>query len=209
MIHEKDPHEVKSRILKEAKTLFIKNGYNGTTIRDIAKASETNVAMVNYYFQSKYNLFEIIFEEAIEILTQKIFLTLGSDMPFFELIETWINTYYEILFEYPQIPMFILNEVSLNPQRLTTRIKSKNPFQAFEQIAKRIEDETAKGTIIKTPSADFLLNIISLSLFPFMFGELAMALMDVSREKYNELITNHKKYVVEFTINALQPNTKL
>ena len=209
MINEKDPHEVKSRILKEAKTLFIKNGYNGTTIRDIAKASETNVAMVNYYFQSKYNLFEIIFEEAMEILTQKIFLTLGSDMPFFELIETWIHTYYEILFEYPQIPMFILNEVSLNPERLTTHIKSKNPFQAFEQIAKRIENETAKGTIRETPSADFLLNIISLSLFPFMFGELAMAIMDVSREKYSELIANHKKYVVEFTINALQPNTKL
>ncbi|MBD8348127.1 MULTISPECIES: TetR/AcrR family transcriptional regulator [unclassified Dysgonomonas] len=207
MISDKDPHEVKKRILKEAKTLFIKNGYNGTSIRDIAKVSETNVAMVNYYFQSKYNLFEIIFEEAIDILTQKIFLTLGSDVPFFELIETWINTYYEILFEYPQIPMFILNEVSRNPEKLTTRIKSKNPLQAFETIAKRIEDESAKGTIKETPSADFLLNVLSLSLFPFMFGELAMALMDVSREKYSELIANHKKYVVEFTINALQPNT--
>lgn len=207
MISDKDPHEVKKRILKEAKILFIKNGYNGTIIRDIAKASETNIAMVNYYFQSKYNLFEIIFEEAIDILTQKIFLTLGSDIPFFELIETWINTYYEILFEYPQIPLFILNEVSRNPEKLTTRIKSKNPLQAFETIAKRIEDESAKGTIKETPSADFLLNVLSLSLFPFMFGELAMALMDVSREKYSELIANHKKYVVEFTINALQPNT--
>lgn len=207
MISDKDPHEVKKRILKEAKILFIKNGYNGTSIRDIAKASETNIAMVNYYFQSKYNLFEIIFEEAIDILTQKIFLTLGSDIPFFELIETWINTYYEILFEYPQIPLFILNEVSRNPEKLTTRIKSKNPLQAFETIAKRIEDESAKGTIKETPSADFLLNVLSLSLFPFMFGELAMALMDVSREKYSELIANHKKYVVEFTINALQPNT--
>lgn len=207
MISDKDPHEVKKRILKEAKILFIKNGYNGTSIRDIAKESETNIAMVNYYFQSKYNLFEIIFEEAIDILTQKIFLTLGSDIPFFELIETWIHTYYEILFEYPQIPMFILNEVSRNPEKLTTRIKSKNPLQAFETIAKRIEDESAKGTIKETPSADFLLNVLSLSLFPFMFGELAMALMDVSREKYSELIANHKKYVVEFTINALQPNT--
>lgn len=208
MIHDKDPHEVKGRILKEAKTLFIKNGYNGTSIRDIAKASDTNVAMVNYYFQSKYNLFEMIFEEAMDILTQKIFLTLESDMPFFELIETWIHTYYNILFEYPQIPMFILNEVSLNPERLTTRIKSKNPFQAFEKIEKRIEKEITNGLIIKTPPADFLLNILSLSLFPFMFGELAMALMDVSREKYSELIASHKKYVVEFTINALQPNTK-
>ena len=125
MISDKDPHEVKRKILKEAKTLFIKNGYNGTSIRDIAKASDTNVAMVNYYFQSKYNLFEIIFEEAMEILTQKIFLTLGSDAPFFELIETWIHTYYEILFEYPQIPMFILNEVKL--ENHTVSIQNMKP----------------------------------------------------------------------------------
>lgn len=205
MFNQVDSLEVKDKILKEAQTLFIKNGFKGTSVRDIAKASGTNVAMVNYYFQSKYNLFEIIFEDALDVLIKRVFETITSDRPIFELIEIWIHTYYEILFEYPQIAAFILNEVSLNPQGLTQRIKKRNPYSAFSTIAARIEEEAKKGVIRETPAADFLLNILSLCMFPFMFGNLAMTLMEIPRNIYDELIANHEKYVIEFTINALKP----
>ncbi len=205
MFNSEDSSEVKDRILNEAQKLFIKNGFKGTSVRDIAKASGTNVAMVNYYFKSKYNLFEIIFEDALDVLTKRIFETITSDLPIYELIETWIHTYYEILFEYPQIAAFILNEVSLNPEGLTHRIKNRNPLSSFSKIEARIEEEIRKGTIRETPVADFLLNILSLCMFPFMFGNLAMTLMEIPRNIYDELIANHEKYVIEFTINALKP----
>jgi len=205
MFNNKELLEVKDRILKEAQQLFIRRGYKGTSVRDIAKASGTNVAMVNYYFQSKYNLFEIIFEQALDVLTKRVFETITSDRPIFELIEIWIHTYYEILFEYPEIPTFILNEVSLNPEGLTQRIKNRNPYGAFSKVAQRIEDEAKKGEIRETPAADFLLNILSLCMFPFMFGNLAMTLMEIPRDAYDELIASHEKYVIEFTINALKP----
>ncbi|NDV78022.1 TetR/AcrR family transcriptional regulator [Dysgonomonas sp. 511] len=206
MFNNEDSSVVKDRIQKEAQALFLKNGFKGTSVRDIAKASETNVAMVNYYFKSKYNLFEIIFEDALDVLTKRLFETINSELPFLELIETWIRTYYEILFEYPQIAAFILNEVSLNPEGLTQRIKKRNPYGSFCKIEQRIEEEVAKGTIRETPAADFLLNILSMSMFPFMFGTLAMTLMDIPLDTYNELIANHQKYVIEFTLNALKPN---
>ncbi|MBB4037861.1 AcrR family transcriptional regulator [Dysgonomonas hofstadii] len=205
MFNNEESSVVKDRILNEAQKLFIKNGFKGTSVRDIAKASGTNVAMVNYYFKSKYSLFEIIFEEALDVLTGRVFATITSDLPIYELIETWIHTYYEILFEYPQIAAFILNEVTLNPEGLTHRIKNRNPLNAFTKIEERIEEEARKGTIRKTPAADFLLNILSLCMFPFLFGNLAMTLMEVPRETYNMLIANHEKYVIEFVINALKP----
>ena len=206
MFNNEDSSEVKAKIRKEAQELFIKNGYKGTSVRDIAKASETNVAMVNYYFHSKYNLFELIFEEALDVLTQRLFTTITSDLPFFELIEMWIHTYYEILFEYPQIAAFILNEVSLNPEGLTQRIKKRNPYGSFFMIEKRIEEEVKKGTIRKTPAADFLLNILSMCMFPFMFGNMAMTLMEIPNSTYTQLIADHEKYVIQFTINALKPS---
>ncbi|MDR0824640.1 MAG: TetR/AcrR family transcriptional regulator, partial [Prevotella sp.] len=61
------------------------------------------------------------------------------------------------------------------------------------------------GTIRETPAADFLLNILSLCMFPFMFGNMAMTLMEIPPSTYNELIANHEKYVIKFTINALKP----
>lgn len=205
MFSNENSLEVKGKILKEAHVLFLKNGFRGTSVRDIAKASGTNVAMVNYYYQSKYNLFEIIFEEALDIFTKRIFDTITSDLPFFELIETWVHAYYELLFEYPQIAAFILNEVSLNPDGLTQRIKKRNPYNSFSKIEERIEEEIAKGTIRETPAADFLLNMLSMCMFPFMFGNLAMTLMEIPRNTYDVLIANHEKYVIEFTINALKP----
>lgn len=207
MFNTEDSHIVKKRILREAQDLFIKNGYKGTSVRDIAKASETNVAMVNYYFQSKYNLFEIIFEDALDVLAKRIFDTIHSDMPFFELIETWIHTYYELLFEYPQIAAFILNEVSLNPEGLTQRIKNKNPYSSFSKIEERIQEEVRKGTIRETPAADFLLNILSLCMFPFIFGNMATTLLEIPRNMYDNLIENHEKYVIEFVINSLRHNS--
>ncbi|WP_029904928.1 TetR/AcrR family transcriptional regulator [Prevotella sp. 10(H)] len=205
MFNNEDSSEVRNRILKEAQILFLKNGYKGTSVRDIAKASGTNVAMVNYYFKSKYNLFEIIFEEALDIFTKRIFETINSDLPFFELIENWIHTYYELLFQYPQIAAFILNEVSLNPEGLTQRIKKRNPYNSFSRIEQRIEEEVKKGTIRETPAADFLLNMLSMCMFPFIFGNMAMTLMEIPSNIYNELIANHERYVIEFTINALRP----
>ncbi|MDR1161256.1 MAG: TetR/AcrR family transcriptional regulator [Tannerellaceae bacterium] len=196
--------EVKERILEVARELFIKNGYKGASIRDIAAASETNVAMVNYYFHSKYNLFEIIFEEAFNRLQRKIFSTLTSDLPFFELIETVINSYYDMLIEYPQIPIFILNEVNQNPERLSERIREKDPHSIFRRMAERIKEEEEKGNIKETPPLDFLLNMLSLCVFPFIFRNLGSHVAGVSQGEYTEMVVNHKKYVIQFVINALK-----
>lgn len=205
MSKQEQNSEVKNKILNAGRDLFIEKGYNGTSVRDIATASGTNVAMVNYYFNSKYNLFEIIFEEALDVLVKRIFGVLKSDMPIFEMIEAWINSYYETLMEYPQIPIFILNEINQNPERLTQRISSHNPHAIFTAVSARIEQEISKGTIRKIPPLDFLLNVLSLSIFPFMFGGLATQVARKSMNDYNQVLLKHKDYVIEFVINAIKP----
>lgn len=201
---EQNNTDVKQRILDAAHKLFINNGFDGTSIRDIANASDTNIAMVNYYFQSKYNLFEIIFDEAFDILMLKVFSIVESEKPFFEIVEHWIHAYYDILLEYPQIPIFIINEANKNPDRLVERIQTRKPYEIFTIISKRIESEVERGTIIETSTIDFMLNIISLCLFPFMFGKLATHVAGRHPSEYEEILKNHKTYVVDFVINALK-----
>lgn len=53
--------ETRDKIIEAARILFADLGYDGTSVREIAKAAEVNVASVNYYFTSKENLYlEII-----------------------------------------------------------------------------------------------------------------------------------------------------
>lgn len=197
--------EVKDRILHVARDLFIKNGFKGTSVRDIATKAETNVAMVNYYFRSKYKLFEVIFEETLDTLWQKIFTSLTSDREFFELVEVWITSYYETLMENPHIPSFLLTEVSLDPGKLTDRFKERDPYNLYLKISERIREEVKKGTIRATPPLDFLLNVLSLCIFPFILDNLARPLADVSGEEYHSMLIKHKTYVVDFVVQALKP----
>ncbi len=47
----------KEKIFVESAKLFAIKGYYGTSVRDIAKAAGVNVALINYHFKSKENLF--------------------------------------------------------------------------------------------------------------------------------------------------------
>ena len=61
------------KIKDAAKSLFLKKGYSATTTRDIARESDINLAMLNYYFRSKRRLFEIImFETLYEFLSKMV-----------------------------------------------------------------------------------------------------------------------------------------
>ena len=49
------------QILETAEKLFSENGFDGTSVRQIAKAAEVNIAMISYYFGSKEKLLESLF----------------------------------------------------------------------------------------------------------------------------------------------------
>lgn len=196
---------VKERILVAAKELFIAKGYTGTSIRDIASASDSNVAHVKYYFQSKANLFEIIFDEAFDILIKRVSATITSDLPFEEMIEKWITTYFELLPHYPQIPLFILNEINHSPDALIQKVARKNPEKIFNRLSERLEEEIKKGTVRPMPVFDLGLNILSLCIFPFIFTGFATRAVGVARSDYNNLIANHKQHVVDFVLQAIRP----
>ena len=52
-----------------AEKLFGQNGFNGTSVRDIAQEAGVNVAMISYYFGSKEKLMEMLFEQKSNKLT--------------------------------------------------------------------------------------------------------------------------------------------
>src|SRR5438128_2529777 len=59
--------------LKEAaRIVFTRKGYAATKVRDIAAEANINLALVNYYFRSKEKLFQLIMDETIEKLFEKI-----------------------------------------------------------------------------------------------------------------------------------------
>ncbi len=53
-------NEKQIKILEIAEKLFAENGFDGTSIRQISKEADINIAMISYYFGSKEKLLEAL-----------------------------------------------------------------------------------------------------------------------------------------------------
>lgn len=53
-------NEKQIQILEVAEKLFAENGFDGTSVRQISKAAEVNVAMISYYFGSKEKMLDAL-----------------------------------------------------------------------------------------------------------------------------------------------------
>jgi len=52
----------RERILDAAEALFAEHGYDGVTLRQIARRAEVDVALASYHFGKKLDLFQAVFE---------------------------------------------------------------------------------------------------------------------------------------------------
>lgn len=58
----------KERIMDAAEELFAVHGYDGMTLRQIATKAGVDVALANYHFGKKHDLFEAVFVRRAEVL---------------------------------------------------------------------------------------------------------------------------------------------
>ncbi len=62
----RNPEKTKKIILQKATKLFVKNGYNGTSISQITEATGYNKRMVYHYFKSKDGLYQTIYKSKLD-----------------------------------------------------------------------------------------------------------------------------------------------
>ncbi len=69
---DKEVKDTKAKILEVAGKLFAENGFEGTSIRDIASEAGVNLAAVNYHFKNKNNLYCATFQMAYMRMSEEI-----------------------------------------------------------------------------------------------------------------------------------------
>jgi AcrR family transcriptional regulator len=93
----------KDRILDAAERLFARHGFYGVSIRDITQAAEVDVALVNYHFGSKRELFATVFQRRAELLNPERLAMLEdvrrSALPGTPSVEQIVNAFTHPLLE--------------------------------------------------------------------------------------------------------------
>src|SRR5258708_2239782 len=168
MVKIKIEESTEEKILAAAKKVFIAKGMYGARMQDIADEAGINKALLHYYFRSKEKLFEVIFMEAAEKLFPKINSIFESDIPLFQKIEDFCEEYISVMIENPYLPLFVLNEISQDPENFLNRIWGKRNLPRPQKFLDQIGKEVRKGTIKKISPLHLLMNLISMSIFPFV-----------------------------------------
>ncbi|MDR1075672.1 MAG: TetR family transcriptional regulator [Xanthomonadaceae bacterium] len=66
-----DPFPTRDRILGAAEELFAAHGFAGTSLRQVTRRANVNIAAVNYYFGSKENLINEVFRRRMDELSSQ------------------------------------------------------------------------------------------------------------------------------------------
>ena len=83
------------QILEVAESLFSEKGFDGTSVRNIAKVAEINIAMVSYYFGSKERLLESLIVYKTSDLKNQLDNLLQEDLEPIDKINTLIELYID------------------------------------------------------------------------------------------------------------------
>ncbi len=190
-------------ILRAAKEVFFKKGFDGARMQEIADEAGMNKALLHYYFRSKDKLFEAIFNDAFQKFIPKVVEKMTSNASFEEKVETFVENYITTILEVPQIPLFILTELNRNPERILGTMKrmGMQPQLIFAGIQKDIDN----GKIRAINPKHLFINIIALCVFPFVAKPLMQNMMfNNDPGEYHKFLKERKKEVSQFIINSIK-----
>lgn len=187
------------KIIAAARKLFTQKGFSATKTRDIAEEAGINLALLNYYFRSKQNLFQIIIEEKFNQLFGVINPILSNnEISLEEKIETLVTNYTNMLLGNDDLPLFVLSEIKTN-EFLIKRVR-----QNAEILSNPVIEKQLKERGFTTTGFNFIMNVMSLTLFPFMSKPLFVTSGLIKEEEFVHFITERKKDIPTWVMNTLK-----
>lgn len=190
-------------ILNAAKDIFQQKGMAGARMQEIADKAKINKALLHYYYRSKQLLFEAVFKNAFNLLAPQIGKVLNDDTDLFEKIRNFTNNYVSFVIKHPYLPNFLIQELNRNPEFIE-KLRTSENFPSTEKFKLQVITAINEGKIRTIESEQLLINIIAMNIFPFIGEPLLMALTNVDKKKYDELLQNRKTEAAEFIINAIK-----
>lgn len=183
------------KIKEAAKRVFQKKGFGLTRTRDIAKEAGINLALLNYYYRSKENLFEIVMQESLEEMFSYLeHIMNNKQTTLTEKIDAGVLRYIEGLSKNSNLPLFLFSELQANPQHLFDRVKIPEGFiqdtYMFKQINEQINKEKLNFTAIH-----FFINLVSMSIFPIIGQPFIKYVTKMDEKSFTDFIEQRKTLV--------------
>lgn len=195
-------------ILEVAERLFLEKGFALTSTTEIAKEVGCNQALVHYYFRTKDNLFNTIFEQKFKDFFQWVFEIKGTEkLEFLDKFKLIIESHFDLLMNNPKMPSLILNELSRKPEQinmLLDKIQSI-PLKLFSELNEELQTAIAQGKVRKIDLIDLIVSMVTMNVAIFVMMPIVEDILSLDETKKKLMIQHRRDENVDFILKSLRP----
>ena len=163
-------------------------------------------AMLHYYFRTKENLFNKVFEEKAKQLADTFLSRVDESLPFLEKIKCFIEAHFDLLTANPELPLFIYREILTNEcgKEICRKTLFPNFRLAISLLDRSLQEEIKKGTVRPVKAEDLMVSAISLNIFVFVANPLIQLFVEEKGEEYHQYMERRKQENVEIILSRLR-----
>ncbi|TGD58929.1 TetR/AcrR family transcriptional regulator [Flavobacterium humi] len=198
-------NDKQNEILLVAEKLFSEHGFDGTSVRDIAKEANINIAMISYYFGSKEKLLEALIINRISDLRLEMENLFKENLTPFEKIDRLIELYIRRINKNCRMYQIIHFEIATKKRDINYQSFNEVKKYNLQALMKIIEEGQEKGLFVKNIDVALIPPTIMGTYFHFQmnkpfYGEIFNL---KTEEDFDTYILTHLIKHIQKTIKAL------
>jgi AcrR family transcriptional regulator len=146
------------QIMEAAEELFAEKGFDGTSVRDVAKEAGVNLAMISYYFGSKEKLMESLFKYRGEFIKLQLESMIeNKELSSLEKVYALIDNYIERIIKQQCFHKIMAREQMVDLKGTTTLLIYELKRTNQELVKKLIQEGQRKGDFKKNIDVPLLM----------------------------------------------------
>ena len=204
----KNDLSMEQTILEVAEKLFLEKGFTSTSTTEIARVAGCNQALVHYYFRTKDNLFNTIFEKKFRMLFEHLYASPNfGNISFSEKVRHAVESHFDLLTNNPKLPLLVATELSRLPENLKN-LRNKLqavPFELFTRLNNELQQEIDEGRARKIELIDIIITMVTLNAGFFMLLPIANGILQLDEEHSKELLAHRRNENVQVILNYIKP----
>ncbi|NOY05801.1 MAG: TetR/AcrR family transcriptional regulator, partial [Chlorobi bacterium] len=191
--------------------VFVRRGKSGARMQEIADEAHINKASLHYYFRSKDRLYEAVFRRVFREFSRILLPVLDPATPPLDAIKQVITVYISQLRSHPELPLFILRELSEGAESLRSVVREilmEKDAEVPELLTMKIEQGIREGVFRNVDVDHVVISIISCCVF-FFIGYPMVSLMKPELAGRKEEFLDHRaEAVFDLLYYGLKPRTE-
>lgn len=191
--------DTRSEIMEAARQEFFTHGYEGARLQKISDRIGVTKAMIHYYFNTKKELFEHVFNQSVSEVFGELDKVIEEDVPLFKKIERLVDACLEKSKENPEVLAFVIIESNRKPDWLQPIFKEQVQLE-LHAFKDELDEAASNYQIASVNPQNLLLNIFSLCYYPTLSVSINEAMLNGNSSDENVSDNSKRKGIILDTI---------